>query len=253
MELHTTQRFERAAIVVCGLVPVVGLLFFSWRASTTFFLLWLDAYLASLRLIPAIWYWISEILLEGKLREAENAKPGLAGRFMLALFMIPVFLGGGGFAWCMLTLPLTLTYMYLNKFDSQFGQGKLGDVAYELLIDAPWSIALLASIRLFQCVGTLVAIRAAGPKRFSQVLKAQYGALFCRSVILFALASVATLFGMSNARSEMTFVLAAIIALIAIEWYADYWLNRTRPPDPGLALKKKLAVIHGFDGRNEKR
>lgn len=253
MESNTAQGFERAAIVVCGLVPLAGLAFFGWSVVTVIFMLWLDAYLASLRLIPAIWYGISQILLEGKLNEVEKATPGLADRLKLAIFMLVLFLGLGGTAWGILTLPISLTYRYLDILDSQFHRGGLEAVAYDLLFDAPWSIALLAGGRLFQCARAFVAIRAAGPKRFSQVLKAQYGALFCKSVVLFALAAVATLFGLSDSRSEVTFVAAAIIGLVAIEWYADYWRHRAQPPDPGPALEKKPEIIHGFDGRNEKR
>jgi hypothetical protein len=252
LESHTAQGLERAATAVCGLVPLVGLLFFGWNVLTVIFMLWLDAYLASLRLIPAIWYWVTQILLEGKLREAELAMPGLAGRFGLTLFMFAFCFGLGGFAWGMLTLPISLTYLYLNILDSQFHQGGLEAVAYDLLFDAPWLIALLAGSRLFQCVRAFVAMRAAGPKRFGEVLKAQYGTLFCKSVTLFALGAVATLFGMRDSRSETAFVVAAIIGLVAIEWYADYWFRRAQPTDSAYALKKKLEVIHGFDGRNER-
>jgi hypothetical protein len=253
MELPASRGLERAATAVCGLVPLAGLLYFDWNVVVVIFMLWLDAYLASLRLIPAIWYWIGQILLEGKLNEAENAMPGLTGRLALTIFMSAFCLGLGGFAWGILTLPISLTYLYLNILDLQFHRGGLGAVAYDLLFDAPWSIALLAGSRLFQCARAFVAMRAAGPKRFSQVLKAEYGVLFCKSVTLFALAAVATLFGLGDSRSEVIFIAAAIIGLAAIEWYADYWFHRVEPPDPGAALKKKLKVVHGFDGRSEKR
>lgn len=250
MEPRTAQGFERAAAAACGLVPLAGLLFFGWSVLTVMFTLWLDTYLASLRLIPAIWYWVSQVLLEGKLREAEKAMPTLGGRLGVTLFLSVFCLGLGGFAWGMLTLPISLTYLYLNILDLQFHRGGLEEVAYALLLDAPWSIGVLAASRLFQCVRAFVAIRAAGPKGFNQVLKAQYGTLFCRSVTLFALAAVATLFGLGNSRSEMFFVVAAIIGLVAVEWYADYWLNRAQPP--AWAPAKKIDVVRGFDGRNEK-
>ena len=241
MELPASRGLERAATAVCGLIPLAGLAFLGWNVLTAIFMLWLDAYLASLRMIPANLYLINQNLVRDP-KDPKNRVLDLIGGLGLATVM-----------WAFLALPVTIAYQFLNILVLQFHRGGLEAVAYDLFFDAPWSVALLVGGRLFQCVREYFAIRAAGASRFGEMLKAEYGLMFCKSGVLFALASLATLFGLGNSRGEVIFVVAAIIGLVAIEWYADYWLHRSQPPDTGSALKKKLEVVHGFDGRNEKR
>jgi hypothetical protein len=241
MELPASRGLERATTAVCGLVPLVGLAFFGWSVPTVIFMLWLDAYLASLRMIPANLYLINQDLVRDP-KGPRNRVLDLIGGLGLATVM-----------WAFLALPVTIAYQFLNILVSQVHRGGLEAVGYDVFFDAPWSVALLAGGRLFQCAREFFAIRAAGASRFGEMLKAEYGLLFCKSGVLFALASLATLFGLGSSRGEVIFVVAAIIGLVAIEWYADYWLHRFQPPDPGSALKKRLEVIHGFDGSSEKR
>jgi hypothetical protein len=242
MELLASRGLERAATAVCGLVPLAGLAFFGWDVPTVIFTLWLDAYLASLRMIPANLYLINQDLVRDP-KGPKNRVLDLIGGLGLATVM-----------WAFLALPVTIAYQFLNILVSQVHRGGLEAVGYDVFFDAPWSVALLAGGRLFQCAREFFAIRAAGASRFGDMLKAEYGLLFCKSGVLFALASLATLFGLGSysSRGEMVFVVAAIIGLVAIEWYADYWLHRVSPPDPRPALQKKLEVVHGFDARSDR-
>ena len=237
---RVAQAFERAATVVCGLVPLAGLVFFGWSAAAVMFVLWLDVFLASFRMVPANMYWIRRDLerLPGTSR---NPVLDWIGELGLAMLM-----------WTFLGLPVMVAVGFLDMQVAQFHRGGLTPVAYDLIFDAPWSIALLAGSRLYQCVREFAAARAAGPSRFAQMVKALYGQTLCKGGVLFAFVSWTTLFGLAGFKGEVLLVAATIVGLVAIEWYADYWLNRARPPDPGPASKKKLEVIHGFDGRMDR-
>jgi hypothetical protein len=240
MELPASRGLERVVTAVCGLVPLAGLAFFGWNVATVIFMLWLDAYLASLRMIPANLYLINQDLVRNP-QDPKNRVLDLIGGLGLATVM-----------WMFLALPVMIAGKYLDNLVSQFHPGGFEAEAYDLFFDAPWWFALLAGGRLFQCAREFGAIRAAGASRFGEMLKAEYGLLLCKGVALFALAAWALLFGLAGFKGEVMLVATVIIGLVAIEWYADYWLHRAQPPDTGSALKKKLEVIHGFDGRNEK-
>jgi hypothetical protein len=235
MELRAAQGFERAAIVICGLVPLAGLVYFGWSAAMVIYMLWLDAYLASLRMIPANLYLIDKHLQRDPMDPLNPVIDRICG------------LGLATVMWMFLALPVTIAYPYLDNLVSQFHRGGLKAEAYDLIFDAPWWFALLAGSRSFQCAREFVVARATGPSRFAEALKAQYGLLLCKGVALFALALWAPAFSLAGPRGLEVFVGMAVVGLTAAEWYAEHWLK----PKPRAA--KRLEVIHSFDGRSEKQ
>jgi hypothetical protein len=241
LESHTARGIERALGAVCGLVPLAGLLFFGWSVAAVIFLLWLDVYLASLRMVPANLYWIKKDLVRDPLGPRNPVLDRISD-LGLAMLM-----------WIFLALPVMIAGRYLDALVAQFHPGGLKPVAYDLFFEAPWSIVLLAGGRVYQCIREFAAARAAGESRFAQMIKVLYGQFLCKGMVLFAFAAWTLLFGIAGYRDEVMLVAATIVGLVAIEWYADYRLNRVQPPDPGASLKKTIEVVHGFDGRNDRR
>ena len=204
------------------------------------FMLVLDAYLSSLRMIPANLYLIQ------KYQEWDPLDP-----------RNPVIdwichLGLATFMWIFLALPVMIAAGFLDVLVKQFHPGGFEPVAYDLIFDTPWFFALLVGGRLFLCVREFAVARAAGESRFAEMIKNLYGLLFCKGVVLFALGSWISLFGVAGFNSETTLVAAAIVGLVAFEWYADRWFHPDPRPDADTPAKKPLEIVRGFDGRNDK-
>jgi hypothetical protein len=235
-----TRRIERAVGAACGLVPLVGMAFFGWSVAAVLFTLVLDAYLSSLRMIPANLYLIAKYQ-EWDPQDPRNAVIDWMCNLGLAAVM-----------WIWLALPVMVAAKSLDILVKQFHPGGFEPVAYDLIFDTPWFFASLVGGRLFLCVREFAVARAAGQSRFAEMIKNLYGLLFCKGVVLFALGSWIAFFGVVGFKSETILVAAVIVGLVAFEWYADRRFHPDAKFDPVAAARKKIEVIHGFDGRNDK-
>src|SRR5258706_1721445 len=135
MEPGTARIFERATIVICGLVPLVGLLFFGWNVAAVIFMLWLDALLASMRMIAANLHLIYKDIDPGK---RYLGQPGLV---YLAVVL-----------WVFLSLPIMVAGINLDILVSQSNPGGFDAEARYLMVEAPWFLAVLVGGRLYQCI-----------------------------------------------------------------------------------------------------
>ena len=144
------------------------------------FMLVLDAYLASLRMIPANLY------LVGKYRKWDPLDP----RNPMIDWICN--LGLAAFMWIFLAIPVMIAAGFLDILVKQFHPGGFEPVAYDLIFDTPWFFVSLVGGRLFLCVREFAVARALGQSRFADMIKNLYGLLFCKGVALFALAMALT-------------------------------------------------------------
>jgi hypothetical protein len=234
MEARTARILERTTIVTCGLVPLVGLVFFGWSLAAVIFTFWFDAFLASLRMIPVNLYFLNRDI-------APNSRYlGQPGLVYLAIV-----------CWMFLAVPVWVAGIHLDKLVSQFHPGGFDAQARYLMVEAPWWFAVMVGGRLFQCVREFAVARAAGPARFVDMVKALFAHSMFKGVVLFTLSGIATWFGFFGLRGPELFVAMTAAGLIAVEWNADR-LFPTRRPDAVPLARKPLEIVHGFDARDQK-
>ena len=125
-----TRPTEKLAIVISLLVPLAGVFFLGWSAATAIYLLWLDAYLVSFRLIPVTMY-LARASIKRDPEESRNPVIDWITLPSLALF-----------AWAFLSLPVTIAGGALAEFVSLFKQGGFEGEAYGLILQSPWAFAV---------------------------------------------------------------------------------------------------------------
>ena len=234
IELRTRRFSARAAIVACGLVPLTGVAFLGWSAANVMFVLWLDAFLSSLRMIPANVHLINRDMTD------------VPGPFPSVRRIPRIYLGI--VLWTFLALPVMLAGRYLDGMVAAVDRGGFEAQAVDLFFDAPWSFAVLVGSRLFQGAQEFAVARASAPARCAELLKILYGFTLFKGFVLFAVTAVCSLFAIGGARVLEICAGAIIIGLVAAELYADRWFYSSRPAATPPA-RKPVEIIHGFDGR----
>ena len=234
IELRSRRLLARASIVVCGLVPLVGVVFLGWSAANLIYLLWLDAFLSSMRMIPA-----NVHLINKDMTHAPGPVPWVKNipRIYLGIVL-----------WTFLALPVMIAGKSLDGMVAAVDRGGFEAQAGDLIFDAPWSFAVMIGSRLFQGAQEFAVARASAPARCAELLKILYGFTLCKGAVLFSVTAVCGLLAVGGAGSLEICAGAIIIGLVAMELYADRSFYSSLPAANPPA-RKPLEIIHGFDGR----
>jgi hypothetical protein len=225
---------EKLAIVACAAVPLAGVFFLGWSAATAIVLLWLDAYLLSLRTIPVTARLIKE--------DVQTDRPTtIAMKWVIAFC-------GGLFCWVFITVPVSIASAPLGRLVAFLKPGGFEAEVYDLVFDAPLAFAMLVAARMHQAANDRKAARVLGDRGFVLLLKALAAAVACKGGVLFLLGSVAMMLVYDFPRVPGVFLVVAVFAVAAVELYALRWFRPLRPADA--AIEPPLVeIIQDLDGR----